>query len=77
MIREKIKQIFRELFPEAGKIEDHTSSADIRNWDSLRHVILISEVEKAFNIKFEIIDLLKMKTFGDICKMVEEKAKLL
>jgi acyl carrier protein len=57
-------KIFRGIFPGAKLIEESTSSADIREWDSLHHVLLISEVEKAFKIRFEINDMLQMKTFG-------------
>jgi acyl carrier protein len=75
MVRKKLLKIFRGIFPEAKLIEESTSSADIREWDSLHHVLLISEVEKAFKIRFEINDMLQMKTFGDILEKVKEKTK--
>lgn len=73
MVKKKLEEIFKKSFPGITKVEESTSSADIREWDSLRHVMLIAEVEKTFNISFEITDMLQMKTFGEICKKVEEK----
>lgn len=73
MVKKKLLEIFDQIFPGIKNIEDTTSSADIREWDSLRHVLLISEVEKTFKIRFEINDMLQMKTFGDICKNIEDK----
>lgn len=74
-IRKIIKDIFRETFPSAGEPEDQTSSADIRSWDSLNHVVLISKVEAHFNIKFELMDMLAMQSFGEICRAVEKKIR--
>ena len=72
-IRIKAEEVFTKLFPEANELSEETSSGDIHKWDSLNHIVLISEIEKKFEIKFDIFEILSMQSFGEICKAVENK----
>lgn len=72
-IRLKVEEVFRGLFPEAGEFSDDISSEDIRAWDSLNHIVLISKIEEKFAIKFELDEILTMQTFGEICIGVDKK----
>jgi len=66
-----VRDIMRRVFDDNGlEINDSTSARDIRRWDSLNHVILISEVEKKFGIHFDLTDMLEIRTAGDICQAV-------
>ena len=63
--------MFRKTFDKLDLIiSDSTSPRDIKKWDSLNHVILISEIEKVFNVRFELQDMLESRSVGDICKTV-------
>lgn len=63
IIRDEVKQADVELTTES-------SSKDVDGWNSLQHVMIISAVEKAFNIKIDFMELLNIKTVGDICEVV-------
>ena len=66
-ITEKITPVFRKVLNEASlEITDQLSASDVDNWDSLSHMLLISEIESAFNIKFKLKELNKMKNVGDL-----------
>jgi acyl carrier protein len=71
-IKQKVEKIFEKIFGKVPGLNDGTSSKDIREWDSLKHIMLITAVEKEFGIKFGLDDMLNMKTFGDICSSVEK-----
>lgn len=49
-----------------------TTSGDVEGWDSLHHLMIITEVEQVFGIKFDFMEILEMKSVGDICKAVEK-----
>jgi acyl carrier protein len=67
----RVQEIFRKTFDKPDLIvTDSTSPRDLKKWDSLNHVILISEIEKAFNVRFELQDMLESRSVGDICKTV-------
>jgi acyl carrier protein len=70
-IKQEVQEIFRKVFDnETLEIDDRTSAKDISKWDSLNHVILISEVEIRYGIKFDLSELLNTRTVSDICHAV-------
>jgi acyl carrier protein len=70
-----VKAIFKRIISDKTEVKPETASRDVHNWDSLNHVMFISEVEKVFGIRFDLIDMLELRTIADICKGVEEKLK--
>lgn len=72
-VHKKVEEIFRREFSNVPKLNEDISSKDIADWDSLRHVMLITEIEKEFGISFDLEDMLSMSTFGEICLNVSKK----
>ena len=57
-----VQDIFRDIFDEDDMvIEDKTSSDDIEDWDSLNHINLVSAIEKEFEIRFALGELMELK----------------
>ncbi len=50
-----------------------TTQADIDQWDSLNHAILIDAIEKHFDVKFDLMDMLRIQSVGDICDLIATK----
>jgi acyl carrier protein len=71
MIRQQMQQLFRSVFgnPELV-LHDHTTAADVPNWDSLAHVKLIVVVEKHFGVRFKNLEVARLKTVGDLVQLV-------
>ena len=74
-IYNQVKSIFSRLISDTTEVKPETASRDVHNWDSLNHVMFIAEVEKVFGIRFELVDLLEMRTIAEICKGVEKQLK--
>jgi len=55
------------------KIEPTHTAGDIRNWDSLRHVMIINEIENHFAIQFDLTEILDISSVGDICNAISRK----
>jgi acyl carrier protein len=73
-ILKEIQEIFKEVFENpALTITADTAPADIHEWDSLTHVLLLSKIEKKFGIKFTLDDMLNFENTGDICNSVKLK----
>ena len=50
---ERLNEVFREVFDnEELSVTPATTAKDIEGWDSLMHVTLIVNVEKAFGVRF-------------------------
>ena len=74
-ILNKVKDIFKITISDTTGVTPETASRDVRNWDSLNHVMFIAEVEKEFGIRFDLMEMLEMRTISDICKGVETQLK--
>ena len=70
----KLKSVFQKVLEENDiTITREMTAQDIEKWDSLRHIQLISEVEKAFSIKFKLREVLSMKNVGDLIDLIHAK----
>ena len=74
-IIEKLQEIFRGVFEDKTLvINPETSAKDVDNWDSMNHILLITEIESQFNISFEMDDLIEMKSVGDMVAAILRKS---
>ena len=76
MIHEEItgtlKTVFQSVFDENDiTITREMSAQDVASWDSLHHIQLISEVERAFKIKFKLREVMGMKNVGDLIDLID------
>jgi len=55
------------------KLTDSTTADDVDGWESVTHMMIISEVEKTFNIKFKLMDLMNMNNVGDLLNTIESE----
>jgi len=74
IIINRLTPLFRRVFSDQLLVVTEVLSAqDVENWDSLTHMLLISEVESEFAIKFKLKDLNKMANVGDMIAIIESK----
>lgn len=74
VIFEILENIFCDVFDlESIKLSDATSAEDIDQWDSLNHVLLVSAIQKKFNVKFSAREMLVWDNVGDIVKSIQSK----
>lgn len=70
----KLTAIFKVVFNDDSLVLTNELTAnDVEQWDSLSHMLLITEVEKAFSIKFRLKDLNKMRNVGDMIDKIISK----
>lgn len=75
-IYEKLNVIFRNAFMDDSiELKPETYSADIEDWDSLMQIVLLSEVEKNFGIKFDAKEAFNMHNVGEMVDIIIEKKK--
>ena len=70
----QVNQILKSVLNhENFEISETLSATDVDGWDSLSHMIIISEVEKQFSITFKLKELNKMKNMGDMLDLISSK----
>ena len=73
-ILQELNNIFHEIFQNKSIVlTENMSAADIDEWDSLNHAQLISAVEKHFNIKFKLSEMMGFKNVGSMCNVIHQK----
>jgi acyl carrier protein len=73
-IIEKITPVFRKVLNNPSiVIVDELSANNVDNWDSLSHMLLISEIEAVLDIRFKLKELNKMKNVGDLISIIITK----
>jgi acyl carrier protein len=73
-IEKRLEAIFRDVFEDDElQIYAEMSAKDIDDWDSLTHIQLILEIEKAFKVKFTIEEITKTKNVGEFIELLKSK----
>jgi len=73
-ILNEINSIFRKVLNNPSINLTTTSTAeDVDEWDSLNNIRLITEVEKHFDVKFKLREIMKLKNVGELCTGVQKK----
>jgi acyl carrier protein len=68
----RLNQVFQDVFDDDElKVTPQTSAKDIEGWDSLMHVTLVVNVEKAFKVKFSSSEVASLQNVGDLLNLIE------
>ena len=67
-----IKIIAEAIDVESNKIDEDTAIGDFPNWDSMGQLIIITSLEKEFDIKFDPEDIMDLEDVGDMISAIEE-----
>lgn len=73
IVSEKVIEIFRKVFPNEKNIGLDTTVDDIGNWDSLNHIILVVELEKQMDFKFDIFEIIELRDVRGIVEYISSK----
>lgn len=55
------------------EMKDELSAADVAGWDSLTHMVIITEIEKSFQVKFKLKELNKLNNLGNLIELIQSK----
>jgi acyl carrier protein len=71
---ESIQNIAADLFDtRADSITAASSPENIEAWDSIQHLNLVLALEEKFELQLSPEEIEKMRTIGDVTKLVESK----
>jgi acyl carrier protein len=73
-IVKKTLAVFQTIFGKIEHLNEQISADDIDKWDSLNHVILIQELEKAFGMKFDLFEIIEIKDVTGLVDHIYSKS---
>lgn len=70
----KLENILAETLEHSNfEITDELTAKDVDGWDSLSHMLIITQIEKDFGIKFKLRDLNKLNNVGALIDVIQSK----
>lgn len=73
---EILNGIFRKVLKRDDiTLTEDTTAHDVEGWDSLTNMVLLTEIEKKFGVRFTFREIVKLKNVGDLCQTILNKAK--
>jgi acyl carrier protein len=72
---ERLNQVFQDVFDDDElHITRQTTAKDVEGWDSLMHVTLIVNAEKAFKIKFSSSEVASLQNVGELLDLINARS---
>lgn len=69
----KLKEIISNVLEiDAKVINNETSPENVSSWDSYNGLLLVSELENFFKVKFTMEEVLKLKNVKDIIEFLQK-----
>jgi acyl carrier protein len=71
-LEKEIINIFKKKFKDT-KITINSNINNVKNWDSLNHLNLISEVSRKYSIKISFIEMVNINSVKSLIKLIKKK----
>ena len=75
-ILNELNRVFNKTFEnDSILLKEETTAKDIKGWDSLSHVQMITEVENHFKITFTTPEIMRFRNVGMMCQTLQKKLR--
>ncbi|MCC8175100.1 MAG: acyl carrier protein [Bacteroidales bacterium] len=71
-MEEKVIEILREVMDDAA-INAASNQDNTENWDSMHQLMLVAELEDAFDLSLEPEEIAEMRSVADILRILNSK----
>jgi acyl carrier protein len=69
-----LTSVFQRVFQEDSlALTREMTAKDVAKWDSLRHIEMITDVEKTFALKLTLREVMRLKNVGDLIDLIQAK----
>jgi acyl carrier protein len=74
-VERRLTEVFQETFDDPGlRLRDSMTAADVDEWDSLQHIVLVLAVEREFRIRLNPAEVGKLENVGRMIDLLQAKA---
>ena len=74
-VMRRLTEVFQETFEDPGlELRDTMTAADVDEWDSLQHIVLVLAVEREFRIRLNPAEVGKLENVGRMVDLLQAKA---
>ncbi|HMK36645.1 MAG TPA: acyl carrier protein [Desulfomonilaceae bacterium] len=76
LIRERLNEVFKEVFEDDIEIYDEMTAKDVEEWDSLTHITLVVAIEAEFNVRLNAAEVGKLENVGEMITLLAKRASI-
>lgn len=70
----RLTNVFRDVFGDKNlEINSDSNAETLEDWDSLRHISLITGIEAEFEIRIALGEITDLKNVGDMITLISRK----
>ena len=74
-VYERLTEIFHDVFNRDDFVLTPTlTAADVKGWDSMKHIELIMHVEECYSIRFTSKEIDGLTNVGDFARLISQKS---
>jgi acyl carrier protein len=74
-VMRRLTEVFQDTFDDPGlELRDTMTAADVDEWDSLQHIVLVLAVEREFRIRLNPAEVGKLENVGRMVDLLQTKA---
>ncbi len=74
-IRDRLNEVFQDVFDDDEiEIFPEMTARDIDEWDSLKHIVLVLAIEKAFGLRLNAAEVGGLQNVGQMVALLEARA---
>jgi len=73
MDKEFVEMVAGLLKIDPGLLKEDSTAAEIPEWDSLSHWLVIGELEEKYGVEFTMDEAIEFKNLGDIYQTIKKK----
>jgi acyl carrier protein len=74
-IVQRLQGVFQDVFEDPElQIFDAMTAADIEEWDSLQHIMLVLAIERAFAVKLNPVEVGRLADVGSMVDLLAARA---
>jgi acyl carrier protein len=71
---DRLNRVFQSVFDDDELVvAAGTTAQDVDGWDSMMHVRLLINVERAFGLKFSFSEMAGLKNVGELVALIDRK----
>ena len=74
MISDRLRKVVeRVLGRQSLKLEDEMLATEVPGWDSLTHVTILTAIEDEYGIRFQRLEIVRLRNLGALQALVDSK----
>jgi acyl carrier protein len=66
-------EVFEEVMGRRVELREETTAADVAEWDSVAHVLLVLASERRFGVRFESSEIANAANVGEFVALIQAK----